>query len=176
MYDEYKVYGPYLRKDNRQHAILYDGKVRRTLSYPKYLMEMHLGRHLLLMEDVHHKDGNPLNNALSNLEVIDHAEHCREHSTKYRKPKVVTCSWCGKDFTLTVKQQRNKAGNMSRRTGTRNGNVFCSRTCSGSYGKSIQMGTSGMNVLKFGETCANGNAEPSFFIEIVFDEEEGVET
>ena len=37
-----KIYGPYTRKeDNRQHVIIIDGEKRRTVSYPKFLMEQH---------------------------------------------------------------------------------------------------------------------------------------
>jgi len=41
-----KVYGPYTRKDGRQHVILYENGTRKTVSYPKYLLETKLGRPL----------------------------------------------------------------------------------------------------------------------------------
>jgi hypothetical protein len=42
-----KIYGPYTRKDGRKHVIVhYDGGRIRTVSYPKWLMEQHLGREL----------------------------------------------------------------------------------------------------------------------------------
>jgi hypothetical protein len=41
----------------------------------RWIMEKHLGRALLPNEDVHHKDGDKQNNAIENLEVIDHALH-----------------------------------------------------------------------------------------------------
>lgn len=40
-----------------------------------------LGRTLLATEDVHHKDGNPLNNDLSNLYLMDHGKHTVFHWT-----------------------------------------------------------------------------------------------
>ena len=38
MYEDYKVYGPYKRRDGRQHVILKKDKIKITVSYPKYLM------------------------------------------------------------------------------------------------------------------------------------------
>jgi len=46
----------------------------------RWLMEKHLGRSLLIDEDVHHKDGNKLNNDMSNLEVISHGAHTTLHN------------------------------------------------------------------------------------------------
>ncbi len=44
----------------------------------RLVMEKHLGRYLLPTEVVHHKDENPLNNELSNLELYrNNAEHLR---------------------------------------------------------------------------------------------------
>ena len=40
-----KVYGPYIRRDGRQHVILrFEGGSGKTVSYPKFLMECKLGR------------------------------------------------------------------------------------------------------------------------------------
>lgn len=53
-----------------------DGRQVRV-KHHRYVMEQHLGRPLGRHEDVHHKDGNRLNNDLANLEVLPHAEHAR---------------------------------------------------------------------------------------------------
>lgn len=42
-------------------------------------MEQVLGRPLLRNEVVHHKDGNGLNNAPENLELMNQTDHVREH-------------------------------------------------------------------------------------------------
>ena len=47
----------------------------------RYLMEQKLGRSLGSREHVHHKDENPTNDHLGNLEVMSIAEHSRHHST-----------------------------------------------------------------------------------------------
>jgi len=54
----------------------------------RYLLEKHIGRNLKKGEIVHHKDGNPLNNLISNLELMSQAEHLKIH-----KPKKVLIDW-----------------------------------------------------------------------------------
>lgn len=44
----------------------------------RWLMEQHLGRKLETWEQVHHIDGNHLNNDLLNLEVLSNADHQRK--------------------------------------------------------------------------------------------------
>ena len=45
-----------------------------------YVMEQHLGRKLTSGEIIHHKDGNKLNNDISNLEILTQSEHNRRHN------------------------------------------------------------------------------------------------
>jgi hypothetical protein len=42
-------------------------------------MELHIGRRILPREVVHHRDHDRQNNALDNLELMDCAEHMRQH-------------------------------------------------------------------------------------------------
>lgn len=53
------------------------------------IAEAAIGRKLGRWELVHHKDRNPLNNSLSNLEVMSPAEHIREH--RWQGKKCVHC-------------------------------------------------------------------------------------
>lgn len=53
----------------------------------RLVMERHLGRKLSRAETVHHRDGNKMNNELSNLEVIDAREHGRIHGKDARRCK-----------------------------------------------------------------------------------------
>lgn len=125
----------YKCKDGRTRV--YDPETKKVRSYPRYLMGQYLGRPLLPEEDVHHIDENPLNNDISNLEVIMHGEHQRRHSQKYFD-KEMTCPICGKEFVWTSQQQQKHAGNVKRQSRRDTGLVFCSKRCSGTYGQRIQ--------------------------------------
>jgi hypothetical protein len=128
-----KVYGPYLRKDKRQVVLVYfaDGS-RLTVSYPKYVMQEHLGKLLPVGSDVHHRDGNPLNNAISNLMLCDKVEHVKSHA-KRRNAIQCRCPICGKAFSATRGQLTDV--NVRKMAGP-----FCSRSCVGKYGSSVQRG------------------------------------
>lgn len=52
----------------------------RMMQAHRYLMEQHLGRRLATTEHVHHIDGNPSNNALSNLIVLTKSAHHKLHA------------------------------------------------------------------------------------------------
>jgi endogenous inhibitor of DNA gyrase (YacG/DUF329 family) len=121
-------------KDGRTRVYLKNEK--RVISYPRYLMEQTLGRQLKDNEQVHHKDGNPVNNDLNNLEVIPISEHLREHAIKYHD-KIMTCPWCEKSFTWTAKQQIMFYSNQKRREYYTD-KPFCSKQCVGKYGAMIQ--------------------------------------
>ena len=71
MYENYKIYWPYLAKDGRLRIIGVDKNgEKHTISYPKYLLEKHLGRYLERDEQIDHIDGDPLNNELNNLQIL----------------------------------------------------------------------------------------------------------
>lgn len=46
----------------------------------RWLMEQHLGRKLETWESVHHKDENPRNNDIDNLEIMSKSEHSKMHA------------------------------------------------------------------------------------------------
>lgn len=125
----------YPGKDGRLRIYIKDEK--RLMSYPKYLMEQELGRTLLPNEQVHHKDGDPLNNDMSNLEVRLQGEHQAEHATKYYD-MVMTCGWCGKEFVWSPIQQSHFHSNQRIRT-TTSDTPFCSKQCAGKHSRHIQM-------------------------------------
>lgn len=43
-------------------------------------MEKHIGRYLLSKEHVHHLDGNPKNNNISNLKLMSQSQHSSHHN------------------------------------------------------------------------------------------------
>lgn len=54
----------------------------KTMMNARYILERKLGRYLLKGEQAHHIDGNPLNDAPDNLEVLDKSKHAIRHAVK----------------------------------------------------------------------------------------------
>lgn len=121
-----RVYGPYTRKDGRQHVILYDGVTRQTISYPKYLVQQSLGRKLADNETVDHNDRDKSNDALTNLVIRDRVEHAKLDARRVTILPV-KCSWCRRVFTPSKDQGRKRG-------------IFCCKSCAGAYGAEIQNG------------------------------------
>lgn len=143
MYENCRIYGPYNRPDRRQHVvIIYKDGRRKTISYPKYLMELKLGRYLNYDETVHHKDKDPLNNEFYNLEVIVRKEHAKQDANVKYKGGFYVCPICDRNFFLTGKQESEWNRNKVRieKRGKIYIGPFCSRSCSGIYGREVQMG------------------------------------
>ena len=140
--EEYRVYVN-LCKDNRYRALkVYSDGRKENVSYPRIIVEKSIGRPLLPTEDVHHIDENPKNNDLSNLEVVDHVKHCTDHRLEKSPYKTfgdkirVSCFMCGKSFTITKRQLREKVESV--RCKHISSYFFCSRECRGKYGTMIQ--------------------------------------
>ncbi|OQB17218.1 MAG: hypothetical protein BWY14_01261 [Parcubacteria group bacterium ADurb.Bin192] len=129
-----RVYGPYKGRDGRYRCIIYKDGARKTVSYPRMILEKHIGRELESTEDVHHKDGNVENNDVDNLEVVPHSSHCRSHATIYFGRKT-SCVYCGKTIALSARQESSRAREAMRGKA----GPFCSKICSGKYGKHIQL-------------------------------------
>jgi hypothetical protein len=71
-----------------------------TTSYARYMMSVHVGRILLRSEEVDHIDGNKLNDALCNFQILSGREN-RVKFSRERGRAMVTleCSNCGSIFT-----------------------------------------------------------------------------
>jgi hypothetical protein len=126
-----RIYGPYTRKDGRMHIIAYNNGKRKTISYPKYLLEQKLGRTLLANETCDHIDGDFTNNSISNLQVLDRSDNIRKHAAlRPLKLGVFTCPVCNCSFTRSMSQARhNKKQN---KTGP-----YCGRSCAGKSLKTL---------------------------------------
>ena len=125
-----KIYGPYKRKDGRQHVIEYDGVQRKTISYPKHLMENHLGKKLEPNETVDHIDKDFSNDSLGNLQVLDRQEHTVLDAKRAKKVEI-TCVLCG---NKALKSGNDLRGNSKQEKA----GPFCSRKCAGLYGANVQ--------------------------------------
>lgn len=128
-----KTLGPYRRGDGRWIIFIQDENGRyRTKSWPKFIMENHLGRALLPNETVDHWDTNPDNNNIDNLKVIDRTEHSRQDTRRVEMIKL-KCPECGKEFERSPRLLRDK--NKKGASGS-----FCSRQCAGKYNRKRQLG------------------------------------
>lgn len=126
-----KVHGPYKRKDGRLHAILYNNKTfqRKTISWPKALVEIREGRKLSDDETVDHNDQDFTNNLSTNLIIRLRSKHIILDVIRLYRPEA-PCVRCGKTIILTRDQivTRAKSG------------PFCSKQCSGSHRADVQNG------------------------------------
>lgn len=142
----YKLINIYKMKDNRLIAYVIDDRIKKTISYPRVLMSEKIGRKLKPKEEVHHIDQNVENNDISNLQIVLHGEHQREHGKKLRKyfDKISICPECGKEFLWTAKQQRYHNSELSRKKSKNKyskhcDKPFCSKICAGKYSKRVQL-------------------------------------
>lgn len=130
--DDFKVFGPYRRENGRQLVIVVDKDGnRRTVSYPKWLMELQLGRKLDPDETVDHWDTNIDNNNLDNLRIVPRDQHSSDDTRRVKMVKF-HCAWCQNEFERSPrlvrdKSRKNKAG------------PFCSRPCAGKYSRMLQL-------------------------------------
>lgn len=131
--DNFKIFGPYRRKDSRQIVIVVDRKgKRRTVSYPKWIMECQLGRPLDKdLETIDHMDSNFENNELDNLRIVPRNEHSGDDTRRVKYVKF-NCAWCDEQFERSPRLVRDKA--RKNKAGP-----FCSRTCAGKYSRMLQL-------------------------------------
>jgi len=99
----------------------------------RIVMENHLGRILSTNEVVHHIDGNRKNNDISNLQLMENADHCRMHALRHgRKAVILRCPQCGKVF----EKYRNKSFLQKP---SKYNCTCCSPTCRGKLSRDIQL-------------------------------------
>lgn len=136
-YCGWRVYGPYKQAEGRLFINVVKKDERRTISYPKFLMELHLGRVLdSKTEHIDHIDRDFTNNALGNLRIVTPEVNARDDAKRLKLPEM-TCMSCQKP----VPENRVRhAYREAQRKGTKKAGPFCSRACSGRYGKAVQTG------------------------------------
>lgn len=129
VYEGYKVVNIYLCKDGRLRTYLHNGFDYKVISYSKYLMENYLDRYLEKHEIVHHKDENPLNNEINNLQILTRYEHGKLHHKK--NSEIFICPMCRNEFTLVGSKFSNYKRNKQRTE--KYAGPFCSRSCAGKW-------------------------------------------
>lgn len=74
---------------------------------------------------IHHKDNNPSNNDISNLELLSKEEHDKHHSEeRFKEYALLLCPNCGKLFTKKMRYIRKDIETNSSKV------IACSRSCS----------------------------------------------
>ena len=147
LYPEYdSIYGPYIRQDGRKYIILNNSTAhsrskerKRTVSYPKALVESNRGIRLKENETVDHNDRD-INNSRDNLVIRDKAEHSRLDAIRV-KTSPVNCVECGVLFEPSIKQRSIQVGKGAPEPY----GPFCSRSCTGKYGARVQNGGEKLN-------------------------------
>lgn len=121
-----KIYGPYTRKDGRKHVIIiHDDGRRQTKSYPRLLMEQHLGRELTEEETVDHINNDFTDDRIENLQLLSITENIQKSAAlRPRKTYKFICPCCQKEAIKFLDQvehnwKKNKSG------------PYCSRECAG---------------------------------------------
>lgn len=71
--------GGHVRKDGYKLLSIWENDKKRTVLEHTYVMEQHIGRRLARNEDVHHRDGDKLNNEISNLMLLTKKAHTALH-------------------------------------------------------------------------------------------------
>jgi hypothetical protein len=117
-FDDWTCYKVFHKKMKRwQVCMINKRKERKTILFSKYLMSIKEKRILRSSEEVDHLDGNPLNDCISNLEIVTKEEN-RNRQKKFikRKTKELKCSYCFQVF----KRFSNLVNKNSK---------YCSRKC-----------------------------------------------
>jgi hypothetical protein len=122
------VYGPYTRDDGRKHVIHYVDGVRRTQSYPRFLMEKHLGRKLDPDDHVDHINNDYTDDRIENLQLLTQTENNKKSvKATGRSAKWYTflCPECDEEAMIPYKDyKRNQL--IKKKAGP-----YCSKSCAG---------------------------------------------
>jgi hypothetical protein len=79
-----RIYGPYVKEPQkgtarrRQLAISFEDGTRTSIPYARWLMTQHLGRKLLPTEHVDHINEDPLDDRISNYQLLSPAQNSRK--------------------------------------------------------------------------------------------------
>jgi hypothetical protein len=100
---------------DKHHPLAYDGT--GLVLYHRHVASIQSGRWITSNEHVHHIDGNRLNNASDNLQIVSPAEHARLHKNSTDTIEL-TCIHCKKLFTVTRSKDQQKTCSNQCRSGS----------------------------------------------------------
>lgn len=122
------VYGPYRNRQGRQHVIHYQDGKRKTQSYPRYLMEQHLGRKLEQWEHVDHINGDPSDDRIENFQILTQQENNQKRVVEQgleAKLLQFQCPVCYTQFEILERVYRRNQLKLSKE------GPYCSKSCCG---------------------------------------------
>lgn len=124
-----------VRKGDYNYAVVkehpYSTKYGYVLEH-RIVIENHLERLLNSNEIVHHKNGNRLDNNLSNLELMTVNEHNKHHGNLHGKTYVeLKCPQCNKFFEIPFNRLTSRFGGKFR---------ACSRSCGNLFSYALRKG------------------------------------
>jgi predicted RNA-binding Zn-ribbon protein involved in translation (DUF1610 family) len=127
-----KTYGPYMASCGRRRIMVvhYADGSRKTTAHARWVMEAHLGRELGADETVDHIDNDPMNDDLSNLQLLSMADNIRKSAKGIEMVKF-SCPECGE-----AGQQEARNVRSNRRKGR--AGPFCSRECAGRHNQRLR--------------------------------------
>lgn len=100
-----------------------NSKERITISYARYLMSVYLKRYLDKNEHVDHIDNNPLNDEISNYQILTPEENrAKMLALKPKELLELNCSGCNQLFNIEARNYRSRIKNGYKR-------FFCSKDC-----------------------------------------------
>ena len=111
------------RRPNRAGSVSPQGYVRvmfrgSTYGFQRTVWELLTDEPLPPGHDVHHRDGNKLNNCPYNLQLVPHSTHCWHHARTL--PLLSYCEHCSRAFL---------SSRAHRKAGCRKPRRFCSSAC-----------------------------------------------
>jgi hypothetical protein len=126
-----RVNGPYIHttgklKGRRYVNIIHDDGRKTSMLYSRWLMQEHLGRELGRDEYVDHRDEDPTNDSIENLQILTNSENSKK-SARLRRPLPMLRLTCPRCLTSFEREERHVR--RSRKLGK--AGPYCGRSCAG---------------------------------------------
>lgn len=96
------LYGPYSHKSGRRNVVVYDPATQKmkSVAYAKVKLECAIGRKLHPGMQADHKDENPCNDDIANLQELEsRANKAKSNRSRAKTLPTYVCAACGKKFS-----------------------------------------------------------------------------